>query len=73
MPTSHTLSARRPVMSAPARRTLPESGCIAPAIRLKHVVLPAPFGPISATIPFSGTLNDTSATARRPRKLLERR
>src|ERR1700730_17840040 len=35
-------------------------------MRLKLVVLPAPFGPISATVSFSFTVKLTSCTARRP-------
>src|SRR5438067_2358144 len=33
---------------------------------LNSVVFPAPFGPISDTIPYRGTSKDTSATATRP-------
>src|SRR3954452_25229032 len=35
-------------------------------IRLNAVVLPAPFGPISASVSFSRTVKLTSCTARRP-------
>src|SRR5579872_1120698 len=35
-------------------------------MRLKLVVLPAPFGPISATVSFSFTVKLTSCTARNP-------
>src|ERR1700730_10922254 len=35
-------------------------------MRLKLVVLPAPFGPISATVSFSATVKLTSCTARSP-------
>src|SRR6185312_4658790 len=35
-------------------------------IRLKAVVLPAPFGPIKATVSFSRTVKLTSCTACRP-------
>src|SRR5688572_19628044 len=37
-------------------------------MQLKNVVLPAPLGPISETIPFSGTVKSTSLTAVRPPK-----
>ena len=37
-----------PVMSSPLRLTVPEDGFSAPVMRLISVVLPAPFGPISA-------------------------
>src|SRR5687767_3517479 len=36
----------RPVMSSPPRTTLPRSGRTPPVSTLKHVVLPAPFGPM---------------------------
>ena len=35
-------------MSTPSSRMLPDVGGISPVIRLNVVVLPAPFGPISA-------------------------
>src|ERR1700694_5534105 len=35
-------------------------------MRLKLVVVPAPFGPISATVSFSFTVKLTSCTARKP-------
>ena len=38
---------------------------------LNSVVLPAPFGPITAKIAPSGTAKLTSATARRPLKFFE--
>jgi hypothetical protein len=37
-----------------------------PVIRLKKVVLPAPFGPMTLTISPSSTLRFTPSTARRP-------
>src|SRR5262245_31639319 len=37
------------VMSSPARKICPALGATMPVIRLMSVVLPAPFGPISAT------------------------
>src|SRR5215831_2195090 len=41
-------------------------------MRWKLVVLPAPFGPISATVSPSRTVKLRSCTARRPPKRLER-
>src|SRR5690349_8960918 len=41
-------------------------------MRLKAVVLPAPLGPMSASVSFSRTVKLTSCTARRPPKRLER-
>src|SRR5471030_219271 len=40
-------------------------------MRLNAVVLPAPFGPISARVSFSRTVKLTSCTARRPPKRLQ--
>src|SRR5579862_5747419 len=56
----------RPVMSAPNARTRPRSGRMKPAIIANSVVLPAPLGPISATMRPSGTASETSRTAARP-------
>src|SRR5271156_2332385 len=61
---------RRPTSSRPNARTEPESGRWKPVIRLKLVVLPAPFGPISASVSPSPTEKSRSWTARRPPKRL---
>src|SRR5689334_4606487 len=58
-------------MRAPAKVMAPVSGANTPAIKLNSVVLPAPFGPMTAKIARSGTAKLTSATARRPLKFLE--
>ena len=58
-------------MRAPSNAMVPSSGANTPAIRLNSVVLPAPFGPITAKIAPSGTANVTSATARSPLKFFE--
>ena len=42
--------ARRPSMRSPAKVIVPSSGANTPAIMLNSVVLPAPFGPITAKI-----------------------
>ncbi len=47
--------AARACDAAPAKRTAPRSGRMNPETRLKTVVLPAPFGPISAVIEPSAT------------------
>src|SRR5437016_1767179 len=60
----------RPVMSRPFRRTVPESGRRWPVMRLKKVVLPAPFGPIVAQIERCGTTSVTPATAWKPANAL---
>ncbi len=49
-----------PVTSSPSSRTLPLIGLIRPDAVRKVVVLPAPFGPRSATTPESGTERETS-------------
>src|SRR5262249_44623220 len=49
-------------MRSPRKRIAPASGASAPAIRLKSVVLPAPFGPV--TVPGS-IARSTPSTARR--------
>src|SRR5690625_6635655 len=56
----------------PARVTRPSSGTMAPAIRLKKVVLPAPLGPNSPTISPCSRCRSTLATACRPPKRLPR-
>src|SRR3954462_11897650 len=71
MPALVTRSGRLAVMSLPLNRTLPVVGLYRPVMQLKKVVLPAPLGPISETMPFSGTLKSTSLTATRPPKTFE--
>jgi len=56
------LVGRKPEKVAPGQHGAPGIGASAPAIRLKVVVLPAPLGPMSATMRPSGTANDTSFT-----------
>src|SRR6266511_1310123 len=53
-------------MSSPNRRTWPADGWRLPAMQLKVVVLPAPFGPISAWRSCAPTRNDTRSTATTP-------
>ena len=65
-------SGGNPAMISPPSITLPAVGRNAPEIILKHVVLPAPLGPIKATISLSATSNETSLTAVRPRNDLVR-
>ena len=48
MPWRTISGGERPARSTPSSRIWPESGCSAPVIRLKKVLLPAPFGPITA-------------------------
>ena len=49
-------------------RSSPASGSSSPAIIRKSVVLPAPFGPITPTMPPGGSENDRSSTSRRSPK-----
>jgi hypothetical protein len=49
-------------MSVPSKITLPASGLSAPAMQLKQVVLPAPFGPSSPTTSPLDTSSETSWT-----------
>src|SRR5262245_5333705 len=51
-------------MSAPAKRTVPESGRKLPASWLMKVVLPAPFGPITACVSPSTTSKSMPSLAR---------
>ncbi len=60
------------VMSVPLNRMRPCVGTRNLVNRLKQVVLPAPFGPISAWMWPRCTLRFTSSTAVKPRKLLLR-
>src|SRR3954468_16037805 len=48
MPRRTTAGAESPAMSSPSSRMRPASGRIAPEMRLKKLVLPAPLGPITA-------------------------
>src|SRR5262249_15697749 len=63
--------AGRPVMSSSRNRIEPAVGRSVPAIRLKVVLLPDPFGPMRPTISPSLTSKDTRLTARNPPKRLE--
>ena len=54
-------AAARPAMSRPSRRIVPVSGRIWPFSMLKQVLLPAPFGPISASISPAASAEETSA------------
>src|SRR6188508_998431 len=58
------LGAGRVVMSAPAKRTVPASGRRLPASWLMKVVLPAPFGPITACVSPSRTSKSMPSVAR---------
>ena len=55
MPRRQMRSGGKPSMRSPAKLMVPPSGANTPAIMLNSVVLPAPFGPITAKMPPSGT------------------
>ncbi len=55
-----------PVILRPLNRMVPLLGGRNAVSRLKQVVLPAPFGPISAWMVPARTLSDTSSTATKP-------
>src|ERR1041385_8287334 len=59
-------------MSSPAKAMRPASGASSPEIWLISVVLPAPFGPITACSSSGRTSNVTSSVTRRPPKFLAR-
>ena len=71
-PSRATLAGGIRVMSRPLRRMWPEVGCRNFVMRLKQVVLPAPFGPIRAWMLPRFTFRLTSSTARKPLKSLIR-
>ena len=52
-------------MSSPSNTIRPEDGVRKPLIRLKNVVLPAPFGPITARSSPGSTVIETLSTATR--------
>jgi len=53
-------------MSRPSKTTRPSLGGKMPVMELNSVVLPAPFGPMSANTSPRFTSKDTSSTATRP-------
>src|SRR6185436_16848004 len=57
-------------MSSPAKRTLPASGRRLPASWLMKVVLPAPFGPMTAWVSPSATSKSMPSVARSAPKFL---
>src|SRR5918911_4170455 len=70
MPSRQTSCGATPVMSRPSSRTAPASGLRCPVIRLKNVVLPAPFGPMMAAIWPGATATLTPPTATKPSNAL---
>src|ERR1700722_17502276 len=72
MPERQIACAECPAISAPSKRIEPPLGRSVPAIRLKVVLLPEPFGPIRPRISPWRAAKDTWLTARNPPKRLER-
>ena len=71
MPWAATWWGGRPWISRSLKRTVPSSGARKPESRSKRVVLPAPFGPMTAlTVPLR-TRKETSFTAWTPPNRLE--
>src|SRR5436309_6415473 len=68
MPACATRYAGAPAISRPRKRTDPAVGRSAPAMRLKVVLLPEPFGPIRPRISPSATSKETFLTAGKPSK-----
>src|SRR5579872_5226815 len=60
-------------MSAPAKRMLPSCGTISPLSRPISVVLPAPFGPMTACTSFATTSKVIASAATTPPKRRVRR
>lgn len=67
-PRRQILPADRPISSRPSSRTEPASGRNCPPTTLKQVDLPAPFGPINASMRPASSSNETSASASMPPK-----
>src|ERR1700722_14998159 len=68
MPSRAWVSADRDATSTPSKRMRPRVGARSPAMQLKNVDLPAPFGPISPTISPASTARSASLNARKPPK-----
>src|SRR6185437_15639582 len=66
MPAAQMRCGGRPAMSRPSKTMRPASGRWKPARAANKVVLPAPFGPIRATISPAWTSRETPSTAFRP-------
>ena len=65
-PDAAICSGGRAVMSSPANTMRPAFGVWKPEMRLNSVVLPAPFGPITAVTPPSATSRSMASTATSP-------
>ena len=72
MPLWQMRLAGRPAISSPANVMEPAVGTYMPAMQLKIVLLPEPFGPIRPRISPSSTSNETLETAVKPSNILVR-
>src|SRR5882762_10342223 len=72
IPLRATVCGARPNTDWPSSSIAPRSGLMNPVARLNTVVLPAPFGPMSAVIEPRATSNVAPSTARSPPKDLTR-
>src|SRR5262249_31362568 len=70
MPSAQMRSGASPTMEARSKRISPESGLKNPEMSAKRVVLPAPFGPMTAEIDPPGTASEIASVAQRPPKRL---
>src|SRR5258708_36765717 len=68
MPFCEMRSGGNPVMSSPFSNMRPDVGCKTPVRQLKNVLLPAPFGPITARISSRATAKLTPLSAVNPPK-----
>src|ERR1700734_4261781 len=71
MPSQTRRAGNSPLMSWPSKRMRPDVGLKNPVIRLKKVVLPAPFGPMMARSSPGSTVIEISLTAIKLPKCLE--
>src|SRR5687767_12783375 len=69
-PRAQITSGAKPRSEVPTKRMSPASGRTNPEIWANRVVLPAPFGPISAEIEPASTVSDTAFVATTPPKRL---
>src|ERR1700730_2162483 len=72
MPLREMRSGGRPVMSSPLNRMRPALGRRTPVRQLKNVLLPAPFGPMTARISPRRTAKSMPRSASRPPKRMVR-
>src|ERR1700736_897618 len=72
MPLREMRSGESPVMSSPLNRMRPDEGRSTPVRQLKNVLLPAPFGPITARISPRGSSKLMALSGATPPKRMPR-